>query len=140
MFRRGSLTSPAVKVMLFQASEENSEPTWETQKAMNRPKAPIVAITGTAKPKSGVMVVTSCGVQTFEKLAAIAVALRPTKIPSTISAASDSVLAEVKVFWMTLPSLMPRVLSQVRKTIIRMPTTCWADRLIAYLEEMSIGR
>ena len=31
MFRRGSLTSPAVNVMLFQASAENSEPVCDTQ-------------------------------------------------------------------------------------------------------------
>src|SRR4051794_30714678 len=139
MLRFGFLTSPAVKVMLFQASEENSDPTWETQKAMNRPKAPMVAVTGDAKEKSGRMVVTSRGVHRSEKLAAIAPALRPTKMPSTISAISDSVFAEVKVFWMILPSLMPRVLSQVRKTSSRMATTCCIERLIAYLLEMSIG-
>ena len=35
--RRGFLTSPAVKVMLFQASAANSDPTCDTQTAMNRP-------------------------------------------------------------------------------------------------------
>ncbi len=45
MLRRGSFTSPAVKVMLFQASEEKSEPTWATQNATSRPKAPPVAAT-----------------------------------------------------------------------------------------------
>ena len=33
MLRRGSFTSPAMKVMFFQASAENREPTWATQKA-----------------------------------------------------------------------------------------------------------
>ena len=39
MLRRGSLTSPAVKVMLFQASAENSDPVCDTQIATNRPNA-----------------------------------------------------------------------------------------------------
>ncbi len=43
--RRGFFTSPAVKVMLFQASAENSEPTWATPKAISRPKAPAAAET-----------------------------------------------------------------------------------------------
>ena len=47
MFRRGSFTSPAVKVMLFQASAEKSEPVCETQIAMNRPNAVIAVRPGT---------------------------------------------------------------------------------------------
>ena len=39
MFRRGSFTSPAVNVMLFQASAEKSEPVCATQIATNRPNA-----------------------------------------------------------------------------------------------------
>ena len=35
--RRGSFTSPAVKVMLFHASAEKSEPVCETQMATNSP-------------------------------------------------------------------------------------------------------
>ena len=38
MFRRGSLTSPAVNVMLFQASAEKSEPVCATQIATNKPE------------------------------------------------------------------------------------------------------
>ena len=37
--RRGSLTSPAVKVMLFHASEENSEPVCATHRPTNNPNA-----------------------------------------------------------------------------------------------------
>ena len=48
----GFLTSPAVKVMLFQASEEKSDPTWATQKATNRPMAPCGGDRG-KPPKSG---------------------------------------------------------------------------------------
>ena len=43
MLRLGSFTSPAVNVMLFQASEEKSEPTWATQKAINNPNPPAAA-------------------------------------------------------------------------------------------------
>ena len=39
MLRRGFFTSPAVNVMLFQASAENSDPVCDTQMAMNMPKA-----------------------------------------------------------------------------------------------------
>ena len=39
IFLRGSFTSPAVNVMLFQASAENSEPVCATQMAMNSPNA-----------------------------------------------------------------------------------------------------
>ena len=39
MFRRGSFTSPAVNVMLFQASAEKSDPVCATQIATNRPNA-----------------------------------------------------------------------------------------------------
>src|SRR5882757_5819967 len=39
MFLRGSLTSPAVNVMLFQASAEKSEPVCETHIATNKPNA-----------------------------------------------------------------------------------------------------
>src|SRR5256885_11331466 len=37
--RRGSFTSPAVKVMLFQASAEKSELVWAKQMTTKRPKA-----------------------------------------------------------------------------------------------------
>ena len=39
MLRRGSFTSPAVNVMLFQASAEKSDPVCDTQIATNRPNA-----------------------------------------------------------------------------------------------------
>ena len=39
MLRRGSFTSPAVKVMLFQASAENSEPVCATHTPTNSPNA-----------------------------------------------------------------------------------------------------
>ncbi len=76
MLRRGCFTSPAVKVMLFQASEENREPTWATQKATNRPNAPPAAETLEMKDKSGLMGVTPRGVQRSVKLALTTSALR----------------------------------------------------------------
>ena len=96
--RLGSRTSPAVKVMLFQASEENSEPTWATQIATSRPKAPPAAVTGEMNDKSGLISVTPRGVQKSPKFALSASELRPMRTPMTISAASDSVLADVKMF------------------------------------------
>src|ERR1051326_7128023 len=102
ILRLGSLTSPAVKVMLFQASEEKSEPTWETQKAMNKPKAPPVAITVGRKDKPDLIGSTSCGVQIWLKLTFKA-SLWAKKMPTKIRTMSESVLAEVKMFWMSLP-------------------------------------
>src|SRR5438128_3508124 len=67
--RRGFFTSPAVKVTLFQASEENKDPTWATQKAMNKPNAPPAAVTAGTKEKSGVMVEAPRGTQISVKLA-----------------------------------------------------------------------
>src|SRR2546430_15910623 len=95
MVRLGSRTSPAVKVILFQASEENSDPTWAAQMATSRPKAPPAAVTGEMNDKSGLISVTPRGVQKSPKLALNASALPPMKTQITINAASDSVLADV---------------------------------------------
>ena len=45
MSRLGFFTSPAVNVMLFQASAEKSDPTCETPNAMSKPKVPDAAVT-----------------------------------------------------------------------------------------------
>ena len=88
--RRGFFTSPAVKVMLFQASAENIEPTCATPKATSRPNPPAAAVTAGTKPlrKSapGRMVSAPWTAQRCEKLAAIAAALRPKSTPRTMSA------------------------------------------------------
>ncbi len=47
ILRRGSFTSPAVNVMLFHASAENSDPVWATQMATNRPNVVTAASPGT---------------------------------------------------------------------------------------------
>ena len=52
-FRFGFLTSPAVNVMLFQASAAKSDPTCATQSAMKRPKKLSVAETVGRNEKSG---------------------------------------------------------------------------------------
>src|SRR5208283_4538296 len=91
ILRRGSFTSPAVKVMLFQASEEKSEPTWATQNATNRPNTPPAAETVEMKDKSGLTGVTPRGVQRSLKLALMASALRARTRPMRISATRESV-------------------------------------------------
>src|SRR4051812_13352006 len=139
IFRRGSRTSPAVNVMLFHASEENSEPTWPTQTAINIPSAPPAAETALTNGRSDVTGETPAGVQKFVKLACSAPAFRPTKTPSAISAMSDNVFAEVKTFWISLPSANPRVFTNVRRTIIKIATSCWVERLTAYRCERVIG-
>src|SRR5262249_45728427 len=126
MFLRGSRTSPAVKVMLFQASAENSEPTCPTQIAINIPSAPPVAETTPTNGRSDVIGETAAGVQNYAR-----VTLSATKIPSTTSAKSDSVFADVKTFWINLPNDSPRVFTIVRNTMITIATNCWVERLTA---------
>src|SRR5712692_2943531 len=138
--RRGSLTSPAVNVTLFQASAEKSEPTWATQTAINIPSAPPVADTVATNDKPDLIgEMAPIDVHKCAKLAVIASAFRPTKTPRTISATSDRVFAEVKMFWMILPSWRPRVFTIVKHTMIRIATNCWVERLTAYLLESIIG-
>src|ERR1700685_1531030 len=86
----GSFTSPAAKVTLCQASAENMDPDCETQIAANKPN-PVSALS------DAVSGVTSCGVQKFPKLAAIASCFQKIS-PSRISPASAITLAEVNRF------------------------------------------
>src|SRR6185295_16031600 len=105
MLRFGSFTSPAVNVMLFQASAENSEPTWATQKATSSPSAPAPAERAGTQEKPGRISAAPTRVHIDEKLAEIAAALRPKKIPRKIRAMRAKVLVKVKRFWMIFPSL-----------------------------------
>ena len=127
--RRGFFTSPAVKVMLFQASAEKSEPTWATPKATKRPKAPPAAVTvgiqERRKSRRAEWSARPATAQIWEKLAWIAAALRPIENAQRRSSPTRaSVFAEVKIFWMYLPRRTPRVFATVRTTISRMPTNC----------------
>src|SRR5262249_13888055 len=110
---------------------ENSEPTCPTQIAINIPSAPPVAETTPTNGRSDVIGETAAGVQKFAKLTLSASALRPTKIPSTTSAKSDSVFADVKTFWINLPIETARVFTIVRNTMITIATNCWVERLTA---------
>ena len=130
-FRRGSLTSPAVNVTLFQASAENREPTCATHTAISSPIAPPVADTDATNDRSDLIGDTPIGVHKCVKLVLIASALRPMNRPRAISASKDSVLAEVNTFWMSLPSRRPRVFRIVKNTITRIATNCCVERLMA---------
>src|SRR4028119_1368483 len=92
IFFCGSLTSPAVKVMLFQASDEKSEPTCATQKAIKSPYKPFAAET------PGATSATFVGVQALAKFAEKIPACPPMKSPKRIKAASARVFVTVKVF------------------------------------------
>ena len=60
-------------------------------------------------------------------------------MPSAISATSDNVFAEVKTFWINLPSSSPRVFTNVSNKMIMIATNCCVERLTAYLCESMIG-
>ena len=104
--RRGLRTSPAVKVTLFQASEENSAPTMAT------PTRRTVSKFHPAPRQKSV------------KLALTAAGLRPSRNPKPTRPSSAATLAKVKTFCTTAPVRMPRVLDQVRKTISAMASSC----------------
>src|SRR5436190_21252825 len=106
---------------------------------MKRPKAPPAAVTVETHDKSDLMGITPPGVQKSVKLALIASAFRPSNNPTRISAISDSVLAEVKMFWIHLPSCRPRVLINVSSTISSTAMSCCVEKLTAYLAERLIG-
>src|SRR6266478_5939603 len=77
--------------------------------------------------------------QKWPKLSEMAAALRPIKTQTKIRPSSESVLALVKMFWMSLPRRTPNVFRNVRNTIINIPTSCCTDRLMAYFEESASG-
>jgi hypothetical protein len=120
MLRRGSLTSPAVNVMLFHASAENSEPVCETHTATNRPKVVSAESPGTMSTVPRV-------VHRWPKFAATASWFQPSSTPTRISPSSAPVFAVVKTFWMIFPYCSPRVLVHVSSAIITMPTSCVVD-------------
>src|SRR5437763_16893254 len=89
MLRRGSFTSPAVNVMLFQASAEKSDPVCDTHTATNKPNAVTADSPGTIStaPRT---------VQRFPKLSATAAWFQPSGSPTTVNPASAPVFAVVK--------------------------------------------
>ena len=91
MTRRGSRTSPAVKVMLFQASAENNEPVCDTPKATSRPNAPAAARgKGPSAPARTV--------HRLPKLSETAAWFQPNSSAAAISTTSEPVFAVVNTF------------------------------------------
>ena len=125
MLRRGFFTSPAVKVMLFQASAEKRELVCATQMPTKRPNAVTAVRPGP----------TSCkpprNVQKSRKFSAPAPDRIPTMMPRRINAMSAPVFAVVKTFWTSLPRLSPRVFMKVRSAIIASPRNCAVESEIA---------
>ncbi len=105
--RRGLRTSPAVKVTLFQASEEKSAPTIAT---------PTRRTVSKFQPELR---------QKPVKLAVTAAGLRPTRKPAPTRPKIAAILAKVKTFCTTAPVRMPRELEAVRNTIRAMASSCW---------------
>src|SRR5207247_8826588 len=82
---------------------------------------------------------TTRGVEKSEEFVLMASAFRPKKSPIRIRAMSESVFVEVKIFWIHLPSLRPRVLIHVSRTISSTATNCCVEKLTAYLDVRLIG-
>ncbi len=99
MFRRGFFTSPAVNVMLFHASAENSDPTCTTASTTSRftitmgPPTPTCTGCSECQPAFS-----QNRLQLAPKFASHAVAFRPMVNASTTSAASEIAFAEVNTF------------------------------------------
>ena len=110
MLRLGLITSDEAKVMLYQASDENSEPTIEIPKATIR-----------MNPSSGICKSLTifeeshqdCVCQPLEKLN-----------PITMINKRISILENVKIFWIFFPCSTPRLLIQVNNTIDSMAISC----------------
>src|SRR5471032_3688217 len=116
--RAGLRTSPAVKVMLFQASAANSEPIWAVHSPIRMPK-----LDKGEMPAAGGS--TPTGVQGWEKLAFTASAFQPSRKPITITPTSVPIFMVVKTFCTPLPYFSPRLLVQVTKATRHSETT-WA--------------
>ncbi len=140
--RLGLRISAAAKVTSFQALAEKSGPTRAMRNTVSNASPPCCAEIGDTGRRSGVIVTASRGVhiaENEEKLAARAPALRPTRRPSTISAASARVFTAASTFWISLPVRNPKALTALKTTMSRTATSCWTERLTAYPGEMSMG-
>ena len=122
MFFLGFFTSPAVKVTLFQASAEKSEPTCTTAKITSRFTSTVGPPTPTCTGCSELQpAFRQNSLQPAPKFAEIAAALRPTVKASRIRAARLSALAVVKTFWTSAPSLTPKMLRIARNRTTTIP-------------------
>ena len=113
IFFLGLITSPAVKVMLFQASDENRDPTMAIPMAATR-----------ANPPNGILT-PSFTCDASQKICLFrwkALELVANPSPIMMKRISKMTFPDVNVFWTCFPVLMPRVLIQVRKTMDPMAT------------------
>ncbi len=101
MFRFGLTTSPAVNVMLFQASQENSEPTIATPIAA-RMENPVSGSIVSPPPDCSRV---QAALQKSEKFALIAKSFAPQAIATTIRPKSAAVFVRVKTSWISFPVL-----------------------------------
>ena len=113
--RFGSRISPAMKVALFQASAENSEPTIATA---------IAATSGMPSEPTPPSIAT--GKAGRDQFACHDSARAPSSRPHATSASTAAILARVKLVWIQRPPLMPRLLTQVRKSTSAIDTSCAA--------------
>ena len=119
MLRRGSFTSPAVNVMLFQASAEKSDPVCDDadrDEQAERASRPSVPATMSTAPRDVPQVAEVVGDRRV-----IPAEQQPDDDQRRTSA---PVFAVVKTFWMILPYSRPRVFVHVRSAISTMPTSC----------------
>src|SRR5580698_2160550 len=124
--RLGLRTSAAVKVTLFHASAEKSAPTMATPISVSVPILQIEPSGG-----YGCIVLSPAPRQKSVKFVERAMAVEYAK-PSSTSAASEPTFATVKTFCTVLPTLRPRVLSHVIKTIDKIASRFWWLRPTLY--------
>src|SRR5437867_5287945 len=116
--RFGFFTSLPVKVTLFHASLENSDPTIEVPRASNKPRADNGRFEPAGMARQGLL-----------KFRLTALVFAPAVTPRTISPSSAAILVIVKMFWMTLPVRRPVQLDHVSRMITPMPTSTVGERL-----------
>src|ERR1700722_5982816 len=104
-FLFGLRTSPAVNVMLFQASAANSDPIGAAHNAINIPN-PV------SREMPGAGGVYPRGVQADPKFDLTVINFHPTA-PNTMTPSREPSFADVKTFWTILPYFTPFVLVQV---------------------------
>ena len=113
MFFLGLITSPAVKVMLFQASEENKDPTMAIPTAASN-----------ANPDKGKCfpLLTDSGFQRILLLRWMASEFMANPRPRMMKTSRSIVFPDVNAFCTFFPALIPLVFIQVRKTMERIAT------------------